>query len=277
VRVYIQAIRKLRVKLHTDTTGNGTDLVLVHGWGLHGGIWETLLPELALHFRVTVVDLPGHGHSGWQGNAGLPAFADAVLASVPERAAWLGWSLGGQVGLQAALGQPDRVQALLLLASTPSFVRRPGWQSAMLPQLLDTFADELEADFERTLNRFLALQVHGSRDAGEVLRQLRTGMLRRARPDTAALRAGLEILRNTDLRAACATVDCPALLIGGERDSLVPAAAVTATASLLPRSRIHMVDGGGHAPFLSAPGEVARVVRDFLLPAEADRVVDANG
>ena len=68
-----------------------------------------------------------------------------------------------------------------------------------------------------------------------------------------------------------------ALLIGGERDTLVPAAAVTATASLLPRSRIHLVDGGGHAPFLSAPGEVARVVRNFLLPAEADRVVDANG
>jgi pimeloyl-[acyl-carrier protein] methyl ester esterase len=147
----------------------------------------------------------------------------------------------------------------------------------MLPQLLDTFAEELEADFERTLNRFLALQVHGSRDAGEVLRRLRSGMLRRGRPDPAALRAGLEILRNTDLRAACATVDCPALLIGGERDTLVPAAAVTATAALLPQARLHMVDGGGHAPFLSAPGEVAGVVHDFLLPAGAARMVDGNG
>jgi pimeloyl-[acyl-carrier protein] methyl ester esterase len=83
------------LKLHTETTGTGPELVLIHGWGLHGGIWEPLLPLLAPHFRVTVVDLPGHGNSEWQDSEGLPAFADAVLASVPQQAAWLGWSLGG--------------------------------------------------------------------------------------------------------------------------------------------------------------------------------------
>jgi pimeloyl-[acyl-carrier protein] methyl ester esterase len=264
------------MKLHTETSGTGPDLVLIHGWGLHGGIWETLLPLLEPHLRVTVVDLPGHGHSGWRGQAGLPAFADAVLDSVPEQAAWLGWSLGGLVALQAALARPERIGALLLLASTPSFVRRPGWQSAMLPALLDTFASELEADFERTLGRFLALQVHGSRHAGEVLRQLRAGMLRRGQPDPAALGAGLGMLRDTDLRADCAAIDCPALVLAGERDTLVPAAAARATAALLPQGHIHMIAGGGHAPFLSAPGEVAGAVRDFLLPAES-RLVDGNG
>ena len=264
-------------QLHVETTGSGTDLVLIHGWGLHGGIWETLLPLLEPHFRVTVVDLPGHGYSEWRDNAGLPAFAEAVLASVPERAAWLGWSLGGQVALQAALVQPARVEALLLLASTPSFVRRPGWQSAMLPASLDTFADDLEVDFERTLDRFLALQVLGSRDAGDVLRQLHARMLRRGKPSPAALRAGLEMLRNTDLRAACSGVACPALLIAGERDTLVPATAATATSALLPQGHLHVVADGGHAPFLSAPGNVAMAVRDFLLPGEAPHAADGNG
>ena len=264
------------MKLHTETTGTGPELVLIHGWGLHGGIWEPLLPLLAPHFRVTVVDLPGHGHSEWQDSEGLPAFADAVLASVPQQAAWLGWSLGGLVALQAALARPQRVSALLLLASTPSFVRRSGWQSAMLPALLETFASELEADFERTLNRFLALQVHGSRDAALVLRRLRAGMFRRGRPDPAALRAGLGMLRDTDLRAACAGIRCPALVLAGERDTLVPVAAAAASAALLPQGRMHVVPGGGHAPFLSAPGEVAGAVRDFLLPAESP-VVDGHG
>jgi hypothetical protein len=45
------------MNLHTDTTGDGPDLVLVHGWGLHGGIWETLLPELALRPRMTAAGL----------------------------------------------------------------------------------------------------------------------------------------------------------------------------------------------------------------------------
>jgi pimeloyl-[acyl-carrier protein] methyl ester esterase len=265
------------LKLHTETTGTGPDLVMIHGWGLHGGIWETLLPRLAPHFRVTVVDLPGHGYSAWQGQAGLPAFAEAVLASVPQRAAWLGWSLGGLVALQAALMRPERVGSLLLLASTPSFVRRDGWPSAMLPSLLDAFASDLEADFERTLGRFLALQVYGSRHAGEVLRQLHEGMLRRGQPAAAALRAGLGILHDTDLRAACAAITCPALVLAGERDTLVPAAAATAAATLLPQGRLEVIAGAGHAPFLAVPGEIAAVIREFLLPAEPRGVVDGNG
>jgi pimeloyl-[acyl-carrier protein] methyl ester esterase len=265
------------LKLHTETTGTGPDLVMIHGWGLHGGIWETLLPKLAPHFRVTVVDLPGHGYSAWLGQAGLPDFAEAVLASAPPRAAWLGWSLGGLVALEAALLRPERVGSLLLLASTPSFVRRDGWPSAMLPALLDTFAGELETDFERTLNRFLALQVHGSRNAGEVLRQLRSGMLRRGRPEPAALRAGLGILRDTDLRAASTGIGLPALVLAGERDTLVPVAAATAAAALLPQSRLQVIAGAGHAPFLAAPGEIAAAIREFLLPVEPHAVVDGNG
>jgi pimeloyl-[acyl-carrier protein] methyl ester esterase len=265
------------LKLHTETTGTGPDLVMIHGWGLHGGIWETLLPQLAPHFQVTVVDLPGHGYSTWQGQAGLPAFAGAVLASVPPRAAWLGWSLGGLVALEAALLRPERVGSLLLLASTPSFVRRDGWPSAMLPALLDTFAGDLETDFERTLNRFLALQVHGSRNAGEVLRQLRSGMLRRGQPEPAALRAGLDILRDTDLRAASTGIGLPALVLAGERDTLVPVAAATAAAALLPQGRLQVIAGAGHAPFLAAPGEIAAAIREFLLPVEPCGVVEGNG
>jgi pimeloyl-[acyl-carrier protein] methyl ester esterase len=263
--------------LHTETKGTGPDLVMIHGWGLHGGIWKTLLPQLAPHFRVTVVDLPGHGYSTWQGQAGLPAFVESVLACVPPRAAWLGWSLGGLVALQAAQMRPERVRSLLLLASTPSFVRRDGWPSAMLPSLLDAFADDLEADFERTLGRFLALQVYGSRHAGDVLRQLHADMLRRGQPAAEALRAGLGILRDTDLRAACAAISCPALVLAGEHDTLVPVAAATAAAELFPRSSLQVITGAGHAPFLAAPGEVATTIREFLLPVEPNAVVDGNG
>jgi pimeloyl-[acyl-carrier protein] methyl ester esterase len=44
--------------LYTQTSGSGPDLVLVHGWGLNGGIWDTLAPLLEPGFRVTRVDLP---------------------------------------------------------------------------------------------------------------------------------------------------------------------------------------------------------------------------
>ena len=249
---------------YTQTSGTGPDLVLVHGWGLHGGIWDGLVPLLAENFRVTCVDLPGHGRSSWQGERTLDAMTGAILSVVPAPAAWLGWSLGGLVAARAALMAPGNVIALVTIASTPCFVRKPGWESAMLPDLLDAFAAELAQDYVRTLNRFLALQVRGSNSYGDVLKTLRARLLEHGEPDAAGLRAGLEILRTADLRASLENIDCPALLLMGERDTLVPVTAGRAASELLPDARLEVIVGAGHAPFIAQPEMVAARVRRFL-------------
>ena len=257
------------MSLYTQTSGAGPDLVLVHGWGLHADIWDEFVPLLETAFRITRVDLPGHGRSAWQGQATLDAMAAAVLDAVPQRAAWLGWSLGGLVATRAALQAPGRVNALVIVAGTPCFVRQPGWQSAMLPGLLEGFAAELRADYAGTLHRFLALQVRGSEHAGSVLRILRTRLLAAGAPEPAALQAGLEILRCTDLRAAVAAVACPVLLLMGERDTLVPAAAGAAATRLFPDARVVLIAGAGHAPFIQQPQLVANHLQAFLQQHDA--------
>lgn len=250
--------------LYSQTTGNGPDLVLVHGWGLHGGIWDEFVPLLETAFRITRVDLPGHGRSEWQGQATLDAQVATVLDAVPPHAAWLGWSLGGLVAARAALQAPGRVNALVMLASTPCFVRKPGWQAAMLPALLESFEAELRDDYRRTLNRFLSLQVRGSEHPGHVLRTLRAKLLAEGEPEPAALQAGLEILRGSDLRSAVAGVACPVLLVMGERDTLVPATAGRAVARLFPDARLEVIAGAGHAPFIQQPQRVAGHLQAFL-------------
>ncbi len=250
--------------IYTQTTGSGPDLVLIHGWGLHGGIWDEFVPLLETDFRVTCVDLPGHGRSDWQGETTLDAMVDALLDALPRPAAWLGWSLGGLLASRAAVVQPARVNALVMLASTPCFVRRPGWQSAMLPALLDTFAAELQADYSRTLNRFLSLQVRGSAQANQALKILRGKLLAHGEPSTAALQAGLDILRSSDLREQVCAIQCPVMLLMGERDTLVPVNAGRESANLFPDARLEVVEGAGHAPFISQPDVVATLVRDFL-------------
>jgi pimeloyl-[acyl-carrier protein] methyl ester esterase len=252
------------MKLHSQTSGTGTDLVLIHGWGLHGGIWDRFVPLLEANFRVTCVDLPGHGRSDWQGEETLDAMTAAVLAVTPVPAALLGWSLGGLVATRAALMAPDKVTALVTIASTPCFVRKPGWQSAMLPVLLDTFAAELAQDYARTLNRFLALQVRGSNSYGEVLKTLRALLLAHGEPDAAALRAGLEVLRTADLRDSLGGIDCPTLLLMGERDTLVPVNAGHAASELFPNARMEVIEGAGHAPFIAQPEVVAGQINNFL-------------
>ncbi len=49
--------------LYTDTAGIGPDVVLVHGWGMHSGVWEDVAGDLLNDYRVTVLDLSGHGFS----------------------------------------------------------------------------------------------------------------------------------------------------------------------------------------------------------------------
>ena len=62
--------------LHVDSYGSGTPLVMLHGWGMHGGMWGSAVTKLAQHYRVHCVDLPGHGYSA------LPSTASGKGAGV---------------------------------------------------------------------------------------------------------------------------------------------------------------------------------------------------
>ncbi|WP_205352098.1 alpha/beta fold hydrolase, partial [Vibrio cholerae] len=83
--------------LYWQVSGQGQDLVLVHGWGMNGAVWQQTAQALSDHFRVHVVDLPGYGHSTEQHAASLEEIAQALLENAPRNAIWVGWSLGGLV------------------------------------------------------------------------------------------------------------------------------------------------------------------------------------
>ncbi|KAB2856246.1 MAG: alpha/beta fold hydrolase, partial [Anaerolineae bacterium] len=54
--------------LYRHTVGSGPDVVLLHGWGMHSGVWEDVVEALLDHHRVAVFDLPGHGYSRASGS-----------------------------------------------------------------------------------------------------------------------------------------------------------------------------------------------------------------
>ena len=255
------------MKLHARTRGSGPALVLLHGWGLHSGIWATLAPELARNFSVTCVDLPGHGRSpplpATPASDGLDAWAEAVAAAVPPGAAWLGWSLGGQVALTAALAGHD-VRQLVLVATTPRFLASPGWPCGMDPAVLAGFANGLAGDQRRTLRKFLALQLRGDRRAASLLQTLSAVLEAGGEADTATLETGLAILAGTDLRERLARIPQPALVVSGERDTLAPPEAGRRLAAALPAGRFELLAGAAHAPFLAAPGQFGELLRAFL-------------
>jgi len=252
------------MKLHAETAGRGPDLVLLHGWGLHSGIWTPLLPALTRCHRVTCIDLPGHGRSeATASRFGLDDAAAAAAELAPPGAAWLGWSLGGQVTMAAALAG-QAIDRLVLVATTPRFVSASAWPCAMAPGTLAGFAAALAEDHRRTLRDFLALQLRGDRRAATLLGKLRAVLAERPEADPAALRAGLDLLAATDLRDRLRAISQPVLVIAGERDRLTPAEAGRRLAAGLPDARFVALPGAAHAPFLSHPEAFLSAVGPFL-------------
>ncbi len=252
--------------LFVRSFGAGSDVVLLHGWGFHGAIWDAFAETLVdWGHRVHVVDLPGHGQSPPLGTPmSIDAVAMAVQEVVPVGAVWVGWSLGGMVALaRAAL---VGVRALVMIAASPRFVREPDWPCAMDPALLAEFGDGLNLNWRMTLTRFLAIQARSV--AGEDVRRLRTLMFNLP-PDPVALAEGLSLLRSADLRVCLRAVHCPTLVLLGERDTLVPIELSAHLLRLRPDWRVHGLSGAGHLPFLTHQAEVLSILAEFLAKIDA--------
>ena len=252
------------MKPHIEIVGAGKDLALIHGWGMHGGVWDGVRDSLAQKFRLHVVDLPGYGASPMLDPYGLEGLAHGVGGMLPEKISVCGWSLGGQVALEMALLFPDQVEHLILTATTPCFAARADWPWAVQREVLLEFAAALEADYEGTLKRFLALQARGDEDARIVLKKLRETLFVKGRPNAEALRAGLRILLESDLRDQVAAVKAPTLLLHGDRDVLTPLGAAQWFVKKISGARLEVVAGAAHAPFLSHPREFAEIMTGFL-------------
>jgi pimeloyl-[acyl-carrier protein] methyl ester esterase len=250
-------------KIRAHTLGHGPDLVMVHGWGMHSGVWRDFAERFARDFRVTLIDLPGHGGSGMLPDFSLDGAGRALLEVAPARAHWLGWSLGAKIALHIASHWPERVASLVMLAGNARFARGEDWPCAMDLTLLQRFAEDLMGDYHESLMKFLGLQTWGLDNAREMLRILRARVQECGDPVPEALLAGLKILRTEDLRDELRGLIPPLLLLLGERDRLASPAAGEAMRALAREAELHILEGAAHTPFLTHPEACASALVDF--------------
>ncbi|MDR3353274.1 MAG: alpha/beta fold hydrolase [Zoogloeaceae bacterium] len=237
---------------------------LLPGWGLGRGPLEAVFAGS----RWRLLDLPGAAEADANNAAAIPAHfeaaAHAILERLPPRAHLGGWSLGGMLALRCALLAPERIQSLLLIGTTPSFLNRPGWDWGRPPEELAAFRAKVREDYAALLPRFIGSFCRGDRHAGTA-----QWLRERASPISgAALDAGLGWLEEADLRAAVQAhpPTCPVTLAHGEKDPLMPLAVAHWFREHLPQARLRVFPGRAHAPFVPETPAESLFLRECALP-----------
>jgi pimeloyl-[acyl-carrier protein] methyl ester esterase len=127
--------------------------------------------------------------------------------------------------------------------------------------VFEDFTRALADDPPAALRRFIALQAHGDAAARTIIRELRRQCC--AMPPPVALGAGLNLLRETDLRVQLDSIGQPTLIMHGAHDAVTPPAAGAWLAQTLSNVRSTLMPGAAHAPFLSAPRAFVERVVEF--------------
>ncbi len=235
-----------------ESAASDCELVLIHGWGLNSGVWQSVIPELVEFARITTIDLPGFGLNSTvlPDDYSLVNIVELISQTLPDNSVLVGWSLGGLVAQSIAIEQPERLSGLVTVASTPCFAQKTDWHG-IKPEVLNAFEAQLEHDFAKTLARFLAIQALGSPSAKADIKLIQQQVQAFPDPSHVALMDGLALLSSVDLRESIARIMCPTLRLYGRLDSLVPYDVIAQIQQLQPNAHYDVVPHAAHAPFIS--------------------------
>ena len=253
--------------LYSEVKGNGKNVVLIHGWGMHGGLWGKFNELLASAGQTHALDLPGFGFSNKIVNEftldSLTENVEQYINKLDYPVNLIGWSLGGLITLNILKRKNVDIEKVVFIATTPCFTKRTSWTSAIEQSVFDVFSQNLQDDYKKTLKRFLSLQTRGSDLARDDIRELNKKLNERGEPDINALKNGLKILSESDLRNEKQN-EIPAMIILGEKDTLVPASVKQEFEKSFPNIEILILEKTGHAPFISNPELCAEKIKNFI-------------
>lgn len=242
-------VRGFRIRsLHAGA--DGPPLVLLHGLAGSHRWWRYVIPAFARHRRVVVPELVGFG--GSRPAPRQPDMAEMALiigewlsANGLERTDLVGHSMGAEISIHIAAGQPERIRRLVLVAAAGV----PREISASAAARLATELARLRAWGRRTFVATIATD------------SLRAG------PFT--LYRTLRHLLADDVRPLLPLVVHPTLIVWGEHDPVTPLRDAHVLRNALPRARLFVVPGASHNVMADRPDDFVRVVREFLDEADA--------
>ncbi len=253
--------------MHIKKIGQGKDLVLIHGWAMHSGIWEPIIDRFSNQYTLHLVDIPGMGKSHVINPYDLDHVTEEISKALPPSFDILGWSLGSLIAIKMSLMYPKKIHRMVLVGGTPCFINQTDWSYGVDIRDFNNFANNLFKNYKSTMINFYILQLMHSKNSKLIIKKLKEMEAVENPPEIKSLQLGLDILLNNDLRNDINKIKHQTLLITGDMDRLTPKSASIWLESHLKESQLKLIKGASHIPFLSHSDEFFNCLDQFLLAA----------
>jgi len=258
-----------RQRLWVSTCGEGPPLLLIMGFGGNTSMWAPLRRHLP-GFQTIAYDSPGTGHSAPSSRPvlmkGLARVAMALLDELGvERCAVLGYSFGGAVAQEIALHSPDRVDRLVLAATSSGVGSLPGcgtmWLTNPSRYYLPWFAQAIGP------------WIYGGRQ--------RQGLVapgfHSAPPSLGAYYGQALAMATWTSLPWLQRITAPTLVLAGDDDPLVPVIHARLLARRIPDAQLQVLHGAGHLFLLDSPERVVPLLGSFLAAGGEEQLASEHG
>lgn len=273
IRAVYRRSSRFEESFHWLEAGRDNDraLVLLHGFLAHSFAYRKVVDSLAERYRVIVPDLPAHGRDRtFRGTGVEPTienlidwfehFLETVVADQPY--SLVGHSLGALLcfiaGREHERFEPIRKIGLIspgIRIGVPQWTSRifdfipSGLASLGATELGFRLYEPIQWRKSRMTRRETAIYLEPLKDSERL---------------DFMLKLGGDLMDEPDRLPGAHRVDVPTLIITGEKDHLLPVENIQLLNSVIPDSRLEVLDGVGHCPMEDTPGEFTRLLVDFL-------------
>ncbi len=236
--------------------GEGTPVLLLHGWGSSFDVYKGIMATLSSRCRLVAVNFPGCGNSQTMEEPwSLEDYCDFCLEFMEKTGLknpiMIGHSHGGRVTLKMTAEKMVEPPKIVLLDS-----------AGLIP--VKTLKQKWRAKSFKTIKTVLTLPL---------IKNYSEGLLQKARAHygSADYNAAPEVLRktlvslvNTDLRNILPNISCPSLLIWGDNDTATPLSDAKIIESLIPDAGLCVLEGTGHYSFCEKPYQAHKILESFI-------------
>ena len=275
------------IPLHYEMAGKGKPIVFVHGWAMNSNVWKYQMDELSKDFQIIVIDLRGHGKSAnppspplEKGDKrGFDIFVNDLKELIDSLAikkfTLAGWSMASFTIARYYFKYPEDVEKLIFISGTPRFVSENDYPYGQPMSMIKRLERNLKrnnplspfdkGDYENHIREFCGkLFISGERIDDSKLSEIESLMFNEDFPPSSdVVLQTLNSLLKDDIRDNLNDIKVPTLIIHGSIDKICPVGAGKYLAREIPDSKMVILKGVGHTPFLTQPEKVNKEIKDF--------------